>query len=446
MEVFVMIVTPEHLIKQYFPEPVETTRDLYDRLELVEFGYSYLAWLKDLENHCLSKYVNDSEYKLLPDSEKNYWISQKAFRTIIETSPSKIGDQIRACIADISHKLATDPDFARQLQDQLDQESGIEIIKPKVSKKLKSKYNESGQDAFEFSVQANTRLYIDIISGYNFQPGQKIQDVFIFFKLEVENGVPYHIIDITLILNNGHTLSYRTIWCCSEERLRYGAILKNRVIRVNLFEDNKKLVDSYEYILSPSDLKTLELELEKVIGMILEINLEEIDLNQLGEKILHRHNLNEEAYVQAIKAVIPTMPGYGEKESAEKIDAAFLDAVNQYWESYVLQPDPTANYIDDLDHMIKERLPRVTMGLIVGKILDYDNLCDRYFKRSYKKKQKQALLKYGNLRLIYALSAATGFDPAVAPEKRIIDICSFVTNHLDLMKNTLSEIGQWPSN
>lgn len=142
-----MIVTPAHLIKKYFPEPIETTRDLYGRLELDELGYSYLDWLKDLEKYCLSKYVDDSDYKLLPDGEKNYWISQKAFRTIIETSPSKIGDEIRACVTDISNKVATDPAFARQLQNQIDQESGIEIVKPRVSKKLKSEYNATGQDA-----------------------------------------------------------------------------------------------------------------------------------------------------------------------------------------------------------------------------------------------------------------------------------------------------------
>ena len=441
-----MIVTPAHLIKQYFPEPIETSRDLYDRLELAELGYSYLDWLKDLEKHCLSKYVDDSDYKLLPDSEKNYWISQKAFRTIIETSPSKIGDEIRACVIDISNKVATDPAFARELQNQIDQESGVEIVKPKISKKLKSEYNTIGQDAFEFSVQADTRLYIDIISGYNFQPGQKIKDVFIFFKLEVENGVPYHIVDMTLSLTNDHTLSYRTIWCCNEERQRYGAILKNRVIRVNLFEDNKKLVDSYEYILGQSDIKALELELEKVIGMLLELNLDEIDLNQLGEKILHRHNLSEQAYVLAIKAVIPTMPKDPVKESSDVIDAAFLDAVNQYWEYYVVQPNSTEDFVDDLDQMIKDRIPSVTLALIVANMLNHGDLCDHYFKRSYSNKQKQALLKDANLRLIYALSTATEFDPTAAPDKRTVDMSAFITTQLDLMKKILMEMGQWPSN
>ena len=440
-----MIVTPAHLIKKYFPEPIETTRDLYDRLELDELGYSYLDWLKDLEKYCLSKYVDDSDYKLLPDGEKNYWISQKAFRTIIETSPSKIGDEFRACAIDISNKVATDPAFARQLQNQIDQESGIEIVKPRVSKKLKSEYNATGQDAFEFSVQADTRLYIDIISRYNFQPGQKIKDVFIFFKLEVENGVPYHIVDMTLSLTNDHTLSYRTIWCCDEERQRYGAILKNRVIRVNLFEDNKKLVDSYEYILGQSDIKALELELEKVIGMLLELNLDEIDLNQLGEKILHRHNLNEQAYVLAIKAVIPTMPKDPVKESANVIDAAFLDAVNQYWEYCVLQPNSTEDFVDDLDQMIKDRIPSVTLALIVANMLNHGDLCDHYFKRSYSNKQKQALLKDANPRLIYALSTAPEFDPTAAPDKRTVDMSAFITTQLDLMKKILMEMGQWPS-
>jgi len=177
-----MIVTPDHLIKDFFPEPIETTRDLYNRLDLDELGYSYIAWLKDLEEYCLSKYVDDSEYNLLPDSEKNYWISPKAFRTIIETSPSKIGDQIRACVTNIANKVATDPAFAKQLQNQIDQEAGIEKTIPKVSKSLKSTYNKTGQDALEFSIQADNRLYMDIISGYNFQPGQLIKDVFFVFR------------------------------------------------------------------------------------------------------------------------------------------------------------------------------------------------------------------------------------------------------------------------
>lgn len=126
-----MIVTPEHILKKHFPEPAETTRDLYDRLGLMEYGYPYLNWLKDLEEHCLSKYLDESQYKLLPDDEKNYWISEKAFRTIIETSPSKIGDELRTCFADISRKIATDPAFSRQLQDQLDQESELKKWYPR---------------------------------------------------------------------------------------------------------------------------------------------------------------------------------------------------------------------------------------------------------------------------------------------------------------------------
>ncbi|MEN6460444.1 MAG: hypothetical protein ABFC94_03620 [Syntrophomonas sp.] len=439
-----MIVTPEHLIKQYFPDPIETTRDLYDRLGLDEYKYSYLDWLKDAEEHCLSNFVNDVDYKLLPDNEKNYWISQAVFGTLIQTSPSKICDQIRAGLIDITNKVATDRVFARQLRDQLDQEYGIKKVIPKVSKKLTSTYNKTGQDAFEFSVQDDTRLYIDIISSYNFQPGQKIKDVFFLFKLEVEKGVPYHIVDISLSLTNDHIFSYRTIWCCNQERQKYGAILRNRVIRVNLFEDNKKLVDSYEYILGPSEIKTLETELEKVIGMILDLNLDEVDLDQLGEKVLRRHNLNEQAFVQAIKAVIPTMPKDG--VNAEMVDAAFLDAVDKYWKYYVLQPDPTEDFVDNLDQMIKERIPRVTLALIVANILNYGDLCDRYFKRSYSKKQKQALLSDGNLRLMYALSAATDFNPTAAPDQRVIDMCAFITDHLDLMKSLLTEVGQWPSN
>lgn len=429
-----MIVTPEQLVKQYFPEPIETTRELYDRLELDKSGYAYLNWLQDAEEHCLSKFQKDVDYKLLPDSEKNYWISQRVFWTLIQSSPSKICDEIRAGIMDFSRKVSTDRAFARQMLNQIDQEYGIKTVVPKVSRKLKAEYNKIGQDAFEFSIQADTRLYLDILSDYNFQPGQKIKHVFFFFKLEEENGVPFHIVDITLSLTNGHTLSYRTIWCCGQERQRYGAILGNRVIRINLFEDNNKLIDSYDYILGQSDLKALELELAKVIGMLLEINLEEIDVDQLGEKILHRHNLNDQAYALAIKTVISTIPKYGAKEN-DAIEAAFLDAVHQYWDYYVLQPDPTRNFTDDLDQMTKDRIPRVTLALIVANMLYYDDLCEKYLKCSYSKKQKRLLLNDGNLRLMYALSAARDFDPTAAPEQRIVDMGAFIAEHFDLMKN-----------
>ncbi|KUG03752.1 hypothetical protein ASZ90_018845 [hydrocarbon metagenome] len=440
-----MIVTPEHLIKNYFPEPIETTRDLYDRLEFDESVYPYINWLKDAEEHCLSKHLDKSDYKLLPDSEKNYWISQKAFRTIIETSPSKIGDQIRACFSDISRRVATDPAFARQLQDQIDQESGIEKVMPKVSKTLKSQYNKSGQDAFQFAVKTDNRLYIDIISGYNFQPGQKIKDAGFLFKLVVENGVPYHIIDIVLSLTNDHTLSYRTVWCCSEERQRYGAILMNRIIRVNLFEDNKKLVDSYDYIWGISELKNLEIELEKVLSILLDIDLAKIDVKQLGEKILYRYNLNDQAYAQAIKAVIPAMAEYRAKANVDKVEDAFRNAVDKYWEYYVLRPDPTKDFVDDLDQMTKDRIPRITLALAVANMLDYSDLCDNYFKHRYTDKQKEALLIEGNLRLIFALAEATEFDPTAAPDKRIADMCNFIADHLDYMETMLIELGHWPS-
>jgi len=86
---------------------------------------------------------------------------------------------------------------------------------------------------------------MDVISGYNFQPGQKIENVGLLFKLITENGIPCHIIDIVLYLTNEHTLSYRAVWFCGEERQRYGAILTNKFIRIDLFGDNKKLVDSF---------------------------------------------------------------------------------------------------------------------------------------------------------------------------------------------------------
>lgn len=424
-----MIVTPEQIIKKHFPQPIDNSRDLYDRLGFNESEYPYLNWLKDLEEYCLAKYVNDSEYRLLSDSEKNYWISPKAFRTIIETSPSQIGDEIRTCVSYISRRVSNDPIFARQLQDQLDQESGIEKVIPKLSKALKSEYNTSGQDAFQFSVKADNRLYMDIISGYNFQPGQKIKDIAFLFKLVVENAVPFHIIDIVLSLTNDYTLSYRTVWSCIEERQRYGAILMNGIIRVNLFEDNKKLVDSYDYIWGLSELKTLEFEIEKVLNMPLEVNLDEIDLVQLGKSILDRYNLDDQAYAQAIKAVIPTMTEQHAKANADIIDAAFRDAVNQYWESYVLRPDPTKDFADDLDQMIKDRIPRITLALTVANMLNYGDLCEKYFKHRYTDKQKEALSIEGNLRLIYTLADATEFDPNAGPDQRIVDICAFIVDH-----------------
>lgn len=440
-----MIVTPEHLIKKYFPEPIETTRELYDRLGLIEYGYPYLNWLKDLEEHCLSKYVDESEYKLLPDEERNFGISEKAFRTILETSPSKIGDEIRACFSYISRKVATDPAFARQLQDQLDQEAGIQKVAPKVSKTLKNKYNTAGQDAFEFSVKADNRLHMDIISGYSFQPGQKIENVDCLFKLVIENGVPYHLINMVLSLTNDHTLSYRTVWCCSEERQRYGAILTNRIIRINLFEDNKKPVDSYDYIWGLSELKAMEEELEKAITMLLEINLDDLKLDQIGEKILHRYNLNDQAYAQAIKAVIPTIAEYGVKGSTEVIETAFHDAVDKYWETYVLKPDPTKDFMDDLGQMTKCRIPRVALVLTVTNMLDYSELFDRYFQHRFTDNQKNALSIDANLRLIYTLAEAAEFDPAAAHDKRIIDMCAFISDQLNVMKQMLIEMEQWPN-
>lgn len=437
-----MIVTPEHLIKQYFPEPVETTRALYDRLQLDELGYPYLNWLNDLERYCLAQYLNDSDYKLLEEDEKNYWISQKAFRTIIEASPSKIGDQIRACVTEISNKVATDPAFARQLQDQLDKENGLETVVPKLSKQLKAQYNQTGRDAFEFSIQADTRLYLDIITGYNFQPGQKIKNVFFYFKLETENGVPYHIIDIALTLTNNDILSYRTVWCCHLKRLLYAGILGNRVIRVNLFQDNKKLVDSYEYVFSQSDIKKLEAELESIISMVMDFNLNEIDFDRLGEKILKRSDLNDQAYALAIKEAISAIK---DKESAGMVEAAFLDAVDQYWKYYVLQPDPTRVHIDDLDQMVKDRTPRAALALIVINMLNYGDLCARYLKRRYSDIVKQVLSNAGSARLMYALAEATDFDPSAGPEKRVVDMCDFIADHFDLTKKVLIEMGQLSS-
>jgi len=437
-----LIVTPEHLIKKYFPEPVETTRFLYDRLALDEYGYSYLAWIKDAEEYCLSKYFTEEDYNLLPDGEKNYWISPRAFRTLLEASPSKIGDEIRTCTSELANRLATDRAFARQLQDQIDQESGINRVDPKVSKSLKAKYNETGQDALEFSIQSDTRLHMDIISGNNFKPGQKIKDVLFSFKMEAENGISFHIIEAMLTLTGDDILSFRTIWCCHRESPKYAAILMNRLIRVNLFEDNKKLVDSYDYILGPSDLDTLAVELERVVNMLPEKNPEVIDTDQLGYRILDRYNSNGQAYALAIKELIPTMMQY-EKSGADKLETAFIEAVNQYWDHYVLQADPTKNIIDDLEQMVQNRMPRVALALITSDMINNINLCNKYFKRTYSTKQRQALFKDAAPRLIYTLSAAE-FDPSVSPDQHIDDMCAFVTQQFDLIKEILIEMKQWP--
>lgn len=440
-----MILTPKQLIKQFFPEPIETTRELYNQLGLDEMQLSYLDWLTGAEEHCLTRFVEEVDYRLLPDSEKNYWINLPVFMTLIQSSPSPICDRIRTGLMEISKKAAADRNFARQLQDQLDEEYGIEKAEAKVSKQLKNKYNETGTDTFEFSIKKDTRLYFDVISGYNFTPGQKIKHALFFFQMETEDGIPYHIVDINLTLDDGDVLPYRTIWCCSKERQRYAAILGNRVIRVNLFEDNKKLVDTYEYSLSPSDTQTLAVELEKIMGMLVDTDISQFDLDQLGEKILQRYNLNEHAYALAIKELVPLLNGYREKKDVDAVTQAFADAINQYWEAYVLQHDPTRDRAADLDQMVKDRKPRVELALITTIMLEHDILSNEYFKRTFSNKQKQVLLGDISLRLIYALSAATKFDREAAPEQRIADMAAYITSTLDLTKEVLTELGQWPA-
>lgn len=440
-----MIVTSEQLIKQYFPEPIETTRELYDRLEL-DSVYPYWDWIRDAEQYCLSRFAEEVDYKLLPDSEKNFWISEKVFLTLIQSSPSEICQEIRRGLLAITTKIAKDRDFARQYQDQLDREAGLEKVTPKVSKKLKAKYNETGKDAFELAIQADTRLYVNIISSHNFKPGDKIKDAGFSFKLETEQGIPFHVIDFILSLDNDDVLSYRTVWCCSQERLNYGSILANKGIRINLFGDNRKLIDSYDYLMGQAELKNLEAELEEVISILLDINIEGIDVAALGEKILYRYNLDGQAYAQAIKAIIPSMTQYQLKPNAEQLETAFIDAVNKYWECYVLQPDPTKEFIDDLDQMVKDRIPRVALASIATNMLMYKALCDSYFKRSYRFKQMEALFKDATPRLLYALTAADRFEPTDDHDKRIVDMSTFIAEQLDSIQELLMASGQWPSN
>lgn len=441
-----MIVTPEHIIKKYFPEPVETTRELYNRLEFDEEVYPYSNWLKDAEQHCFSQYLDELQYSLIPDSEeKNYRISQKAFRVLLESSPSKIGDEIRASFADISERVAKDPGFLKKLQDQLDQEAGIEKVIPKVSKGLKTKYNQSGQDAFEFIIRSDNRVHFDIISGYNFQPGDKIKDAAFWFKMVIEQGIPYHIVDISFSLDNEKNFSYRTIWSCMEEREKYPAMHLSRIIRINLFGDNKKLVDSHDYHFSALQLNGLGSDLQEAINLLLDFKQEEgLDLAQLGKKILHSYNLNDEAYAQAINQVIPVMMDYKSQANAEMLEDSFHKAVDEYWEYYVLQDDPTGTVKDDLEQMIKDRKPRITLAMSVFNMLDHSDLMDKYFHKKYSEKQRDVISIEGSLRLIFALAEAEGLDPNADHQKRITDISAIVADHFDFIQQIFAEMGQWP--
>ncbi|MEQ8175475.1 MAG: hypothetical protein ABRQ26_10465 [Syntrophomonadaceae bacterium] len=438
-----MIVTPEQFIKQYFPEPIETTRELYDRLEL-EKVYPYLDWLSGAERHCLSQFAKEVDYRLLPDAEKNYWIGEKVFWTLIQSSPSRICDQIRKGLQEIAGKVATDREYARQYREMLDQEYGIEKIEPKVSKKLKAEYNETGRDAFEFSHLADDRLHLNIISGHDFKPGQKINYAVFKFILEVENGVPFHIIEFVVALTNEEFISYRTIWNCSDKRLNYGVILRNGGLRVNLFGDNRKLVDSYEYALAPTERKKLVGELEEVIKMVADLKMDETQVEKLGAKILNRYNLDGQAYALAIKDVLPTIPDYKAKGSAEKIEAAYKDAVDKYWQCYVLQPDPSRGYVNDLEQMIKDRMPRVLLAAVAATMINYGELCERYFKRSFSSRQMMLLSKDAIPRFLSALTAADQFDQAATLENRIEDMGAFIAKQLDSMQEILAAMNQWP--
>ena len=436
-----MIITPEHLIKKYFPQPVESTRELYDRLQLDELGYSYAAWLKDAEDYCLSKYFTEEDYQLITGDEKNYSISPRVFRTLLEASPSKIGDEIRSCVSEIAKRMATDRTFARQLQDQIDQESGVSPVVPKISKSLKAKYNESGQDAFEYSIQADGRLHLDIISGFNFKPGQKILDLFFSFRLEVENKVPFHLVEVMLNLSDGDVLSYRSVWSCQDEAQKYGAILINRLIRVNLFEDNRKLIDSFDYMFAPSDISALEAELQQVLETLPDPNDEPLDKEELGQRILKRHNLNGQAYALAIKQTIPKLMEY-EKPGSD-IETAFIHAVDQYWAYYIMQADPSKDTAEEMDQMVQTRIPRVELAMFSANILLNSQLCSKYFNRNFSSKQRQALFKDAAPRLIYTLAEAE-FDPAVPADERIYHLSAFIAGQFDLMKEILEETRQWP--
>jgi hypothetical protein len=446
MEVVKLIITPEHIIKKYFPEPIETTRELYERLGFEESVYPYSKWIDDAEKYCLSQYLDESQYTLIPDSEeKNFRITQKAFRVLLESSPSKIGDEIRASFAEISERAAKDPGFLKKLQDQLDQEMGLEKVEPKVSKKLKAKYNQSGQDAFEFSIREDNRVHFDIISGYNFQPGDQIKDAGFWFKLVIEQDIPYHIVDISITLNNEKNFTYRTIWSCMEEREKYPLIHLSRIIRINLFGDNRKLVDSHDYHFSTSQLNGLGADLQKALDLLLEFKpVEGLDLAQLGEKILHSYKLNDQAYAEATSQLVPVMMDYKTRATAEMLEKAFHEAVDKYWEYYVLQDDPTQTINDDLKQMIEDRKPRVTLALSVFNMLDQPELIEKYFHKKYSEKQMDVISIEGSLRLIFSLVEAEGLDPEADHQKRMDDISAIIAEHFDFIEQILEDMGQWP--
>lgn len=363
----------------------------------------------------------------------------------MESSPSKIGDEIRASFAEISERAAKDPGFLKKLQDQLDQEMGLEKVEPKVSKKLKAKYNQSGQDAFEFSIREDNRVHFDIISGYNFQPGDQIKDAGFWFKLVIEQDIPYHIVDISITLNNEKNFTYRTIWSCMEEREKYPLIHLSRIIRINLFGDNRKLVDSHDYHFSTSQLNGLGADLQKALDLLLEFKpVEGLDLAQLGEKILHSYKLNDQAYAEATSQLVPVMMDYKTRATAEMLEKAFHEAVDKYWEYYVLQDDPTQTINDDLKQMIEDRKPRVTLALSVFNMLDQPELIEKYFHKKYSEKQMDVISIEGSLRLIFSLVEAEGLDPEADHQKRMDDISAIITEHFDVIEQILEDMGQWP--
>jgi hypothetical protein len=322
---------------------------------------------------------------------------------------------------------------------------GLEKVEPKVSKKLKAKYNQSGQDAFEFSIREDNRVHFDIISGYNFQPGDQIKDAGFWFKLVIEQDIPYHIVDISITLNNEKTFTYRTIWSCMEEREKYPLIHLSRIIRINLFGDNRKLVDSHDYHFSTSQLNGLGADLQKALDLLLEFKpVEGLDLAQLGEKILHSYKLNDQAYAEATSQLVPVMMDYKTRATAEMLEKAFHEAVDKYWEYYVLQDDPTQTINDDLKQMIEDRKPRVTLALSVFNMLDQPELIEKYFHKKYSEKQMDVISIEGSLRLIFSLVEAEGLDPEADHQKRMDDISAIIAEHFDFIEQILEDMGQWP--
>ncbi|NLL85917.1 MAG: hypothetical protein GX229_05285, partial [Syntrophomonadaceae bacterium] len=150
------------------------------------------------------------------------------------------------------------------------------------------------------------------------------------------------------------------------------------------------------------------------------------------------------AYAEATSQLVPVMMDYKTRATAEMLEKAFHEAVDKYWEYYVLQDDPTQTINDDLKQMIEDRKPRVTLALSVFNMLDQPELIEKYFHKKYSEKQMDVISIEGSLRLIFSLVEAEGLDPEADHQKRMDDISAIITEHFDVIEQILEDMGQWP--